>query len=121
MQRRGALQLARQRSSTPRRNCASLTSCADKRRATLDELATETRWQQFINHTALFWRPWGLDLTHRCGLVARWVLVPASCSEWSSRCEDGQGATACGQIDARNGVVAPVARHSARMCLNRLR
>ena len=53
VQRRGALHLARQRSSTPRRNCALLTSCADKRRATLDELATETRWQQFINHTAL--------------------------------------------------------------------
>ena len=34
------------------------------------EFVWRPRWQLLINHSGLFWRPWGLDLPHRCGRFA---------------------------------------------------
>ena len=36
----------------------------------LNSAPREFRHLPAINHTGLFWRPWGLDLTHRCGRFA---------------------------------------------------
>ncbi len=36
----------------------------------LNSAPREFRHLPAINHTGLFWCPWGLDLTHRCGRFA---------------------------------------------------